>query len=71
MYQHKISKTAFRWSDRRTDKTLKYSEQHDIELYYNAVSDVYVVRVGCGELYFDYKYQAEDAYYDAIEDANS
>ena len=54
----------------KTDRTIKYNHEYDIEIYYNAVSDVYVLRDGGRETFYDYKYQAMDAYYDALADAD-
>jgi len=52
----------------RTDKTIRYNREYDVELIYNAISDVYMVRTGSSCAYFDRKDQALDAYYDELEE---
>ena len=54
----------------KTDRTIKYNQEYDIEVYYNSVSDVYVLRDGGREIFYDYKYQAVDAYYETLADAD-
>ena len=50
----------------RTDKTVKYNLDHDAELVYNKISDVWAVRHGESWQYFDFRWQATEAYLELI-----